>query len=56
MSKVTEAAITICALLVATVALDWLLFPEKYRARVVVELCPVQPVESTGDRAATEGV
>ena len=56
MSRLTEAFVATCAFFVACVAAGWLLFPEDRRHHIYIELRPVQPVESTGDRAATEGV
>ena len=56
MSRATEMCLAVCAVLVSAVALCWLLGPEDFQNRVIVELRPADPVESTGDRAATEGV
>lgn len=55
MSKSLDATLTVCSLVVAAVALCWWLWPEERETRIVVELRPICPIESSGDKAAVSG-
>lgn len=55
MTKSLEATLTVCALVSTAVLLCWWLWPEQHETRIVVELRPVCPIESSGDKAAVAG-